>query len=109
MPRWKGKNDDHAEKYAKMRKRGKQQSRSKDLEEDFERPEDEWEVGGEDGAFAARVVEVHKRYAFVSSEETRGDVAMPYPGPEWVETAREERAADGPWPAHSFVTLRRAA
>lgn len=73
MPRWNGKNDD-AEKYAKMRKRGKQQSRSKDLEEDFEKPEGEWAVGGEDGAFAARVVEVHKRYAFVSSEVTRGDV-----------------------------------
>ena len=33
------------------------------------------------------------------------DVSMPYPGPEWVETSREERAADGNWPAHSFVTL----
>jgi len=41
-------------------------------------------------------------------EDTEGDVTMPYPGPEWVETAREERAADGRWPAHSFVTLERA-
>jgi dihydrofolate reductase len=41
-------------------------------------------------------------------EDTAGDVAMPYPGPEWVETAREERAADGRWPAHSFVTLERS-
>jgi dihydrofolate reductase len=41
-------------------------------------------------------------------EDTIGDVKMPYPGPEWVEVAREERAADGRWPAHSFVTLRRA-
>ena len=40
-------------------------------------------------------------------EDTVGDVAMPHPGPEWVETAREERAADGRWPAHSFVTLTR--
>ena len=40
-------------------------------------------------------------------EDTEGDVAMPYPGPDWVETAREERAADGKWPAHSFVTLKR--
>jgi hypothetical protein len=37
-----------------------------------------------------------------------GDVSMPYPGPGWVETGREERAADGRWPAHSFVTLERA-
>jgi dihydrofolate reductase len=41
-------------------------------------------------------------------EDTVGDVTMPYPGPEWVETAREDRAADGQWPAHSFVTLERA-
>ena len=41
-------------------------------------------------------------------EETIGDVSMPYPGPEWIETAREERPADGRWPAHSFVTLERA-
>jgi dihydrofolate reductase len=41
-------------------------------------------------------------------EDTVGDVAMPYPGPEWVETAREERTADERWPAHSFVTLERA-
>ena len=40
-------------------------------------------------------------------EDTAGDVAMPYPDDEWVETAREERAADGRWPAHSFVTLER--
>ena len=41
-------------------------------------------------------------------EDTLGDVTMPYPGPEWAETSREERAADGRWPAHSFVTLERA-
>jgi dihydrofolate reductase len=40
-------------------------------------------------------------------EDAEGDVTMPYPGPEWVETGREERAADGRWPAHSFVTLTR--
>lgn len=52
--------------------------------------------------FATRVelTEVH--------EDTEGDVSMPYPGPEWVEVAREERATDGRWPAHSFVTLERA-
>jgi dihydrofolate reductase len=40
-------------------------------------------------------------------EDTVGDTAMAYPGPDWVETAREERPADGRWPAHSFVTLER--
>jgi dihydrofolate reductase len=42
-------------------------------------------------------------------EATGGEVLMPYPGAEWRETAREERAADGQWPAHSFVTLERIA
>jgi dihydrofolate reductase len=42
-------------------------------------------------------------------EDTLGDVRMPYPGPEWVEVSREERPADGKWPAHSFVTLERTA
>ena len=41
-------------------------------------------------------------------EDTEGEVTMPYPGPEWVEIAREKREADGRWPAHSFVTLERA-
>jgi dihydrofolate reductase len=40
-------------------------------------------------------------------EDAVGDVTMPYPGSDWVETAREERPADGKWPAHSFVTLER--
>ena len=37
-------------------------------------------------------------------EDTGGDVRMEYPGDEWVEVAREERQANGTWPAHSFVT-----
>ena len=40
-------------------------------------------------------------------EDTGGEVLMEYPGDEWVEVAREDRAADGRWPAHSFVTLKR--
>ena len=38
-------------------------------------------------------------------ERTGGETIMTYPGSEWVEVAREERSADGKWPAHSFVTL----
>ena len=60
-------------------------------------------IGGADDlravhALATRIelTEVH--------EDTVGDVSMPYPGPEWVEVAREDRAAAGRWPAHSFVT-----
>jgi dihydrofolate reductase len=38
-----------------------------------------------------------------------GDTFMPPLGPEWVETAREDHAADGPYPAFSFLTYRKAA
>ena len=41
-------------------------------------------------------------------EATGGEVTMAYPGPEWIETAREDRPADGKWPAHSFVTLEKS-
>lgn len=37
-----------------------------------------------------------------------GDTVMAPPGPEWRETAREEHAAQGAYPAHAFVTLTRA-
>jgi dihydrofolate reductase len=40
-------------------------------------------------------------------ESTGGEVLMPYPDAEWREIAREERPADGQWPAHAFVTLER--
>ncbi|MCX9145779.1 dihydrofolate reductase [Erythrobacter sp. WG] len=38
-----------------------------------------------------------------------GDTFVPALGPEWVETASEDHAADGPYPAFSFVTYRRDA
>jgi dihydrofolate reductase len=38
-------------------------------------------------------------------ERTGGETIMTYPGSDWIEVAREERPADGRWPAHSFVTL----
>jgi len=40
-------------------------------------------------------------------ERTGGETIMTYPGSDWIEVAREERPADGKWPAHSFVTLER--
>lgn len=36
-----------------------------------------------------------------------GDAVVPAFGDEWVETAREDHAAEGDKPAHSFVTLER--
>lgn len=40
-------------------------------------------------------------------EDTGGEVRMDYPGEKWVEVAREDRPANGTWPAHSFVTFHR--
>jgi dihydrofolate reductase len=40
-------------------------------------------------------------------EDTAGDVFMAAPGPEWREVAREEHAAEAPWPAYAFVTWER--
>ncbi|WP_017665289.1 dihydrofolate reductase [Porphyrobacter sp. AAP82] len=37
-----------------------------------------------------------------------GDTFMPPLGPEWHETAREDHAADGAYPAFSFLTYRKA-
>ena len=38
-----------------------------------------------------------------------GDTFMAEPGQDWVLTAREDHAADGPYPAFSFLTYRKAA
>lgn len=37
-----------------------------------------------------------------------GDTFMPAPGPQWIVTNRERRAAEGDRPAFDFVTLERA-
>lgn len=65
---------ENAEKIGKIRKRIKKTPRSADLQETFERPSSEWHIAGLEHAFAARVVEVHKRYAFVSSEKKAGKI-----------------------------------
>ena len=36
-----------------------------------------------------------------------GDTFMPPLGPEWAEVAREDHAAEGAYPAFSFITFRR--
>lgn len=76
MARWKFKDlkdYDDLEKFGKMRSRGKRVHTSrKGLQEEFILKEDKWPVV--EGGFAARVVEVHKRHAFVSVEPTVGDI-----------------------------------
>jgi len=47
------------------------------------------------------LTEIHADFA--------GDTFMPPLGPEWHEVAREDHAADVPYPAFSFLTFRRAA
>jgi dihydrofolate reductase len=46
------------------------------------------------------LTQIHADYA--------GDTFMPPLGPEWVETAREDHAAAGDYPAFSFLTYRKA-
>lgn len=42
--------------------------------------------------------------------DAAGDVAIPYPdSAEWEETGRADHAAEGDYPAYSFVTFRRRA
>src|SRR5690606_28580923 len=64
---------DKLEKFGRMRSRSRKSKTSRvDASDNFELPEDKWpEIPG---AFAARVVEVHKRYAFVSSEPKIGRI-----------------------------------
>jgi ribosome biogenesis GTPase len=72
MRRWKGKNLDKLEKRGKIRKKSLKKTHAADLEEEFEISESKWDLGKT--GFAARVVEVHKRYVFVSTEHVRGDI-----------------------------------
>ncbi len=71
MAKWRyreGQNTDHLEKVGKIRK-SRARKKYSDRAEDFELPESEWSTIEGEGLFKARVVEVHKRYAFVSVEE----------------------------------------
>jgi ribosome biogenesis GTPase len=75
MGKWRpGDDDRHLEKVSKIRKKSRKQTHVARDAGKFELPERKWRLGGEAGAFAARVVEVHKRYAFVSVEAEPGKV-----------------------------------
>jgi ribosome biogenesis GTPase len=64
---------DRYDRVSRMKPRERKSSKAADLDEEFEVSESEWKEAFPDG-FAARVVEVHKRYAFVSPEPTEGDI-----------------------------------
>ena len=59
------------DKIRSKRKKLKQASKEADS---FVKSREEWALGGEDGAFIARVVEVQKKYAFVSPEPSPRDI-----------------------------------
>ena len=65
--------DDRFDRFSRMKPRERKSSKSANLEDEFEIPEAAWSDRFEDG-FAARVVEVHKRYAFVSPEPEVGKI-----------------------------------
>lgn len=66
-----------------------------------------WVIGGAQvfGLFAdpADRIEATEIHADIA-----GDTAMPPPGPEWREVAREDHPAEAGRPAFSFVTYKRA-
>jgi ribosome biogenesis GTPase len=65
--------EDRFDKVSKMKPRQKKSSKSAQLQEEFVVPEDLW-LESKPNGFAARVVEVHKRYAFVSPEKEVGSI-----------------------------------
>lgn len=76
MAKWKyrGHDDtDDLKSFDKIRRAKDKRKKYKDDDVQFERPMETWGEAGEDW-FAARVVEVHKRYAFVSPEKDEYDI-----------------------------------
>jgi ribosome biogenesis GTPase len=64
---------DQYDRMSRMKPRDKKSSKAASLEEEFEVDESSWMDNFADG-FAARVVEVHKRYAFISPEPDNGQI-----------------------------------
>jgi dihydrofolate reductase len=65
-------------------------------------------IGGA-AIFAAFLPRAHRVELTQIHADYEGDTFMPPLGPEWVETAREDHAATGDYPAFSFLTYRKAA
>ncbi len=96
MARWKyDKNkDDKYFKYDKIRRGKDKRKKSKGDHEQFVLSEDQWEKNSE--WFRARVVEVHKRYAFVSPQDDQGcintrDVWLATVARKYLQSKRTER------------------
>jgi ribosome biogenesis GTPase len=65
--------EDNFDRVSRMKPRERKSSKSSNLEAEFECAEDLWPEKYNDG-FPARIVEVHKRYAFVSPEDEVGSI-----------------------------------
>jgi dihydrofolate reductase len=65
-----------------------------------------WVIGGSE-VFDKFLPLAHRIELTEVHAEIVGDVAMPAPGPEWREVAREDHRAEGERPGFSFVTLER--
>jgi ribosome biogenesis GTPase len=77
MSKWKYRGDEDGDdlfRYDKIRRARDKRKKYKADDVQFELAEDRWEERGEGSWFPARVVEVHKRYAFVSPEHSIGEV-----------------------------------
>ena len=64
-------------------------------------------IGGA-AVFEAFLPRAHRVELTQIHADYEGDTFMPPLGPEWEETAREDHAADGPYPAFSFLAYRKA-
>ncbi len=87
--------DDQHDRISKMKPRDKKSSKSSNLDKEFSIAESQWEEKFPEG-FAARVVEVHKRYAFISPEAEEGqiktrDVWLSTIARKFLQAKREER------------------
>lgn len=77
MSKWREfyKKTDKFSQIDKIHRKSFKNKKSKSEETDpFEKPEKDWETSTENEVFTARVVEVHKRYAFVSIEKDNGKI-----------------------------------
>ncbi len=94
MARWKNKDVDQLDRYTKIRRTRKTAQESAIIADEFEKDESLWP--GVEGSFRARVVEVHKRYAFVSTEPEQGkintnDVWLADVARRYLQASRAER------------------
>lgn len=82
--------------YAKVQKVRQRRlaKKAEEARDPFEKEESEWDLNAHEGSFRARIVEVHKRYCFVSPEPHEGDIATRDP---WLATV-----------ARRFLTTKRA-